>query len=135
MGAFTYALKDDLVDLAFGQVSYTPETNLQIALTTTVPTISTPGTEVTGGSYSRETVANNKTTWTSASGTGAISNAIAITFTAATASWGNVQGVEIYDNAGTTRLAFAALATAKTIDSGDTASFAIGDLDISFTGT
>jgi len=134
MGAFTNALKDDLIDQAFGQVAYTPETNLQIALTTTVPTLATPGTEVAGGSYARVSVANNKTTWTNAS-SGSLSNAIQIAFPTATASWGNVQGVEIYDNAGTTRLAFATLDTAKVIDTGDTASFAIGELDIEFIGT
>lgn len=134
MGAFTTVLKNAVLDLVFGQTPYTPETSVQIALTTTVPTLGTPGTEVSGGSYSRQTLDNNKTTW-SAAASGALSNAIAITFTTATASWGNVQGVEIYDAAGTTRLGFAALDTAKTIDSGDTASFAIGELDIELVGT
>ncbi len=134
MGAFTTTLKNAILDLVFGQTSYTPETSVQVALTTTAPTLGTPGTEVSGGSYARETVANNKTTWSSAA-SGALSNAIAITFAQATASWGTVVGVEIYDAAGTTRLAFATLSVSKTIDSGDTASFAIGELDLELAGT
>lgn len=134
MGAFTIVLKNAILDLVFGAQSYTPQTNFQVALTTTAPTLSTPGTEVTGGSYARQTIANNKTTFSNASA-GSLSNAIAITFATATASWGTVVGVELYDNAGTTRLAFATLTASKTIDNGDTASFAIGELDLELIGT
>jgi len=134
MGAFTYSLKNAVLDYLFGGTSLSAEASHQIALTTTAPTISAAGTEVSGGNYSRVTVTNNKTNWSAAS-SGLLANAVAINFPTANASWGTVVGIDIYDAAGTTRVAYATLSTSKAIGSGDTASFAIGELDINLIGT
>jgi hypothetical protein len=134
MGAFTYSLKNSILDFVFGATALSTEASHQIALTTTEPTISAAGTEVSGGSYARVTVTNNKTNWSAASN-GLLSNATAISFPTPTASWGTVVGVDIYNAAGTTRVAFATLTASKTIGSGDPVSFPIGDLDINLIGT
>ena len=54
-------------------------------------------TEVTGGSYAR--VATSGATWNAASGSApsTITNASAITFTTATANWGTVIAIGLYD--------------------------------------
>lgn len=97
-----------------------------VALYTVAPTDTTAGTEVTGGAYARKsTVAAD---W-AASAAGSIQNANVITFVAATASWGNVVAFGLMDalTAGN-MLIYATLTTAKTISSGDTASFPAGSI-------
>ena len=69
-----------------------------VALFTAVGTDAGAGfTEVSGGSYAR--VATTGATWNAASGTApsSTSNASAITFPQATASWGNVIACGLYD--------------------------------------
>jgi len=86
-----------------------------------------------GGSYARVTVDNDKTTWSAASG-GALSNAIVFTFPQATGDWGTITHFAIWDHATATAavnlIAHGALSTIKAIDNGDTARFAIGELDV-----
>ena len=110
--------------------AYTQPTNIFVALSTANPgddgaTIAEPA----GGSYARKSTAGAD--WSAAS-SGALSNSNAITFVEATASWGPITHFALYDalSAGN-MLAHGALTSAKTIDSGDTASFAAGDLDVS----
>jgi hypothetical protein len=75
-------------------------------------------------------VTNNGTNWPAASG-GAKSNGAAITFPQATASWGTVTHFGILDAATSGNLlCWGALSASKTIDAGDTPSFAAGELDI-----
>ena len=74
------------------------------------------GTEVSGGSYARTAA-----TFSTASGTsGSTSNSADITFPTATASWGTVTHIGIWNNsAGGDLLYHTALDSSKTIDSGD----------------
>jgi hypothetical protein len=86
--------------------------------------------EPAGGSYARVAVTNNATNWPAASG-GAKSNGTAIAFPQATASWGVITHFFCSDLAtGGNMLGHGSLTASKTIDSGDTLSFPIGDLDI-----
>lgn len=102
-----------------------------MALYTAAPTDAGGGTQCSGGSYARVAVTNNGTNWPSASG-GAKSNGAAITFPQATASWGVVTHFGIHSHITNDALiAWGALTASKTIDSGDTPSFAIGELDVS----
>jgi len=124
-------LELELLDQMLGALAYTAPATLYIGLYTVAPTDAGGGTEVTGGSYVRKSVTNNKTTWTAAAA-GAVSNAIEITFVGATASWGTVVAFGIFDAESAGNLLYwADLTTNKTIDSGDTAKFAVGDLNIS----
>jgi hypothetical protein len=91
------------------------------------PTDSNAGTEITGGSYVRQSV-TRATGWMSTGG--ATQNAADITFPEATADWGSVGAFALFDAAGTNMLYWGDLTTPKTINTGDTAKIAAGDIDI-----
>ena len=134
MGSFTEDLSNELLDHVFGNAAFTADSTLYVALSTT--TITDTGgnmTEPSGGSYARVAVTNNATNFPAAS-SGAKANGTAITFATATASWGTVIDFAIMSalTSGTMR-GYGTLTASKTIDSGDTASFAIGELDITLT--
>jgi hypothetical protein len=106
--------------------------NLYVALFTVTPSDSGGGTEVTGGSYARVTVASTLANWagtqstgstTASTGTGgATSNNAAITFPAPTADWGTVVAFGIFDNATSGNLlVWDALTASRTILNGDPA--------------
>lgn len=99
-----------------------------VALFTAVSSEETPSvTEVTGGSYAR---VNGAAAFPAAT-VGTCANDAAITFPAATASWGTVTYFGIYDASTAGNLLYVgAVSPSKTIDSGDTASFAIGALTV-----
>ena len=97
-----------------------------LALFTTDPTDAGTGTEVStsGTAYARQTVAF------SVSGDTA-TNTAAVEFPTATASYGTVSHVGVFDaSTGGNLIAHAALAAAKTIDTGDVLRLPTGDLDI-----
>jgi len=99
-----------------------------IALFTVAPTDSTTGTECSGGSYARVSVARGAG-WTSSGG--ATENASDITFPEATGSWGEVVAFAIMDaSSAGNMLYWGDLSAAKTINDGDTAKIPAGDLDI-----
>lgn len=128
--SFADFLENELLDQMFGALAYTAPATLYIALSTTTTTDVGGKTEPAGGSYARKAVTNNKTTWDTASG-GALANAIEIAFVTATASWGTITHFAIMDaSSGGNMLAHGALDTSKAVGDGDTAKFAIGDLDI-----
>jgi hypothetical protein len=133
-GSVTDAFEVDLLKAVTGQattiLTTTPLTNVFVALTTTTPTDSAAGTEVTGGSYARvQTVGS----WGAPSSpTSSVSNNAAITFPAPTANWGTVVAFELWSaSSAGTRLAWGTLTTNKTVNNGDAApSFAIAALTI-----
>jgi hypothetical protein len=117
-------------------------TNLYVGLFTVNPSDTGGGTEVTGGSYARVTVASSLANWagtqaaastTASTGTtGTTSNNGAITFPAPSANWGTVTGFGIFDavSAGNL-LIWGALTANKTVNNGDAApSFAAAALSI-----
>jgi len=123
-------LENELLDHVLGGGDYSRPATVYVALFTVAPSDSGGGTEVSGGSYARVAVTNNATNWPAASG-GAKSNGTEIAFPEATASWGTVVAFAIFDaETGGNMLYWADLTTSKSIDSGDTAKFAVGDLDI-----
>lgn len=117
-------IENQLLDALVGTASYTMTTPCKLALMTSNGNDSTPGTEVTGGSYSRQTIAFD------AASSGSISNNAVINFTGMPAA--TVVGIEIYDNAGTPkRLAYGSLTANKTTASGDTIQFGAGNITLS----
>lgn len=119
-----------LLDHVFGGADYVRPATVYVALFTVAPTDAGGGTEVTGGSYARVTVTNNATNWPAAAA-GAKSNGAIFTFATATANWGTVLAFGIFDAlAAGNLLIWGDLTTPKAINSGDTASFPIGDIDI-----
>lgn len=130
MGSFSDFWELEILDHVFGKGSYTPPTNIFIALSTADPTDSGGSiAEPSGGSYARKSTA--PADWDAAVA-GALDNANAITFVTATGSWGTISHFALFDAlTGGNMLAHGTLSTSKTIGSGDTASFAAGDLDVS----
>ena len=125
-GSFSDYLEDKLLKHAFTNTSYTPAATLYVGLYTAAPTDAGGGTQVTGGSYARVSVAFT------VSGTGTLcTNSAAVEFAAATASWGTIVAVGIFDaSTSGNLLAWADLAVNKTIESGDIFRIPTGDLDI-----
>ena len=137
-GSFSDFLELEVLDHVFGAAAYTAPVTIYVGLWTSALTDASTGAtagEVSGGSYARVAVTNNATNFPAASA-GAKSNGTAVTFPTATASWGTVTYVGLLDSvtlgAGNL-LAWADLTTSKTISSGDTASFAAGDIDFTLT--
>jgi hypothetical protein len=123
-------LELELLDHVLGNAAYSAPATVYVGLYTAAPTDAGGGTEVTGGSYARVAVTNNATNWPAAAA-GAKSNGTAITFPTATASWGTVLAFGIFDAVSAGNLLYwADLTVSKTVGDGDTAEFAIGDIDI-----
>ncbi|MEU1778117.1 hypothetical protein ABZ545_01365 [Streptomyces abikoensis] len=108
----TNTAENRALDWLMGNTTTAPTTPLKLALVTVNGSDSTAGTEVTGGSYARKTVACN------ASVNGATSNSADIVFTGMPAC--TVVGVEIWDSAGTPiRWWWGALDASRTVAAGD----------------
>ena len=119
-------LENKILEHTLKNTAYTSPTNVYISLHTADVTDAGNGAEVSGGSYARTAA-----TFGSAS-SGAISNSAAVNFAAATASWGTVTHFGVWDASTSGNLLYhGALTASKTVASGDTLSFAIGDIDIS----
>jgi hypothetical protein len=128
MGGFADYLESEILNHIFGKGSYTPPT-IYVALSTADPLDDASGLAEPGGNgYARaQTSASD---WNTASG-GSVDNANDITFPQANGSWGTITHFALFDAAtGGNMLAHGALSQSKAIDSGDTARFEAGDLDV-----
>lgn len=124
MSAFSNYLETAILDHVFGGVSYSAPATLYLALYTVAPDDTGGGTEVSGGSYARQTVAFT------VSGDTASNNA-AVEFPTATGTWGTVVAVGVFDALTSGNLlAYGNLTASKTIASGDVFRVPSGDLDI-----
>ena len=97
-----------------------------VALFTTATSDAGGGTEVStsGTAYSRQAISFTVTNDTA-------TNSSTITFSAATANWGSIGWVAIYDaSTGGNQLFHGAVTTAKTIESGDTFQISSSNLTI-----
>jgi hypothetical protein len=124
MGKTDYA-ENKVLDHMTGKAAW-PAVTAYLGLFTAAPTDAGGGTEVSGGSYARKATAAGD--WAAAAG-GSTSNVNVLSFPAASAPWGTVTHFGLFDAATAGNLlAYGALTNAKTIGSGDTASFAAGAL-------
>lgn len=122
--SFSNYLENKVLLHVFGATAYTAPTTLYCALFTSDPGEAGTGTEVSGGSYARQTIAFTVT------GSQA-SNTAAVEFPTATASWGTITYAAVYDAvSGGNLLASGALTTSKAIASGDVLRIPAGDFDI-----
>ena len=132
MGSFGDYLENAVLNHIFMGTPYSQPSNIFVALSTTNPTDSGGSIAEPGGGTNYARKSTSSSDWDAASG-GALDNANAITFVEASGtSWGTLTHFALYDalTAGN-MLAHGALSSSKTIESGDTASFAAGDLDVS----
>jgi len=128
MAAMTDYLEGKLVDHILRNVAFTSPTTVYVALFTDATTDASGGTEVTGGSYVRQSVAFD------ACGTDGITdNTSDVTFPTATADWGTVTNFAVYDaDTSGNMMIHGELTSSKAVGDGDTFKFAAGDLDITF---
>src|SRR5574341_928044 len=94
--AMTTFLANEIIDHVFSAATYTAPATTNTALYTAAPSDAGGGTEVTGGSYARVSKTNNATEWPAAVG-GSKSNGTAHNFGTATADWGTVTHVGVFD--------------------------------------
>ena len=129
-GSKSNYLENKLLDHVLGNTAYSAPATIYVALYTVAPTDAGGGTEVSGGSYARVALANNTANWPNASG-GLKSNGTVIEFATATANWGTIVAAALFDAlTGGNILYWGTLVENKTVDSGGTFRFNIGDFDI-----
>jgi hypothetical protein len=124
--SFSNYLETELLDHIFTNSAYTSPTTVYVSLHTANPDEDGSGAEVStsGTGYARQAGSF------SVSGNTATTSA-AVEYATATASYGTVTHVGIYDaSTGGNLLAYAALTTSKSIASGDVFRIPAGDLDI-----
>ena len=123
-GNLTNYLENKLLDHFLGTTAYTMPNPVYVALFTVAPGDAGGGTEVTGGSYARQTAAF------SAASSGATSNSGNIDFTGMPAA--TTVAIALFDaSTSGNMLVHGTLTTNKQTDAGDTLRIATGDLDIS----
>ncbi len=124
-------LEDTILEMVLNSVAYSEPASVYIALFTAAPSDSGGGTEVTGGSYARVQVTAGFTVSGVATRGG---NTSAITFPTATANWGVVTHVGLFDaSSGGNLLFHGALTSSRTVESGDTFEFAADALGVTLT--
>jgi len=122
--SFSNTFENRVLTWVFTTGSATRPTSWHVALFTSNPAEDGSGTEVSGGGYARQsatfTVTGNAAT-----------NSAALEYPVATASYGTVTHVGVYDaSTGGNLIAYAALTSSKAIDTGDVLRIPAGDLDI-----
>jgi hypothetical protein len=122
--SFSNTYETNVLTYTFTTGAVTRPTAWYIGLFTDNPGEAQGGTEVSGGSYVREAV-----TFT-VSGDLA-TNGAAVEWPVATATWGTITHIAVYDaSTSGNQIAYAPLTNAKTIASGDVLRIPAGDLDI-----
>ena len=125
MAEMSNFLENALINATLRNTSYTSPATVYVALYTTDPTDADSGTEVSGGSYARQSV-----TFAAPSNGTSASNAD-VTFPQATAGWGTVAYIGIRDASTAGNLLYHTPLTAtKTIDTGDIFKIASGSLTV-----
>lgn len=141
MAAMTNYLENKLVDHIFRNTSFTMPAELHMSLHSSDPG-ETGANEISGNSYARAQLDPSVSNWKSTNGTtsgassgtgGQTSNAVVITFPTPTGSWGTVTHFAIWDAATSGNpLVYGVLTISKTIDQGDTVTFGVDALTVTF---
>lgn len=124
-----------LLNALFNAAAYSFPTTLYLSFFTVAPTISSTGTEASGGSYARATVVCNTTNWPTISGsTTTISLGALVDFAQATGDWSsasNMVAAGIHDALSSGHLYyFGSLAQNKPVFNGDIAFFPIAGVTV-----
>ena len=125
MSEMSNYLENALVNGTLRGTTYTAPTTTYLALYTSDPTDADVGSEVSGGSYTRQSITFG------APSNGTSTNSAAIEFAQATADWGIVSHVGIRDAAsGGNLLYHTPLDASKTINTGDVFKITSGNLSV-----
>lgn len=127
-----------MLDQALSAVTFTPPATLYLALSTSSFSTSATGSVMnevsfSGTAYARVAIVANLTNFPAASGSNPAtkSNGTVFTFPTATASWGTILSAYLCDaSTGGSILYGADLTASKVIQTGDTATYAVGALTI-----
>ena len=128
MSAASDYLENKVLDHVLGGTTYTRPTNIYVGLWTADDGLEsgTVTSEVSGGSYARQTITFD------AAAAGSADSAATVTFPTATANWGTITHVALMDaSTGGNVLFHGSVTTSKTIESGDTFQISAGNLTIS----
>jgi len=138
-GSMSDYLEAKLLDHVLGNTAYTAPATIYVALLTDTNTATQRDagtvTEVTtsGTAYARQALTNNVTNWPNASGTAPTSkaNGTAVVFPVATANYGTVQAIGLYDaSTSGNLLAWADLAAAQVVNTGNQIDFAVSGITV-----
>lgn len=126
MSIKTDYLEGKFIEHALRNVTYTSPTSVFAALLTAVANAETGAvTEVSGGSYARQAVVFG------AQSGGVCTNSVAVTYPTASANWGTVTHLAIYDLVtGGNAMYILSLTSSQGVNTGQTASFAVGAISI-----
>lgn len=114
-----------LVEHLLGVASFTMPSTIYLALYTSDPTDANSGTELSGSGYARQTI----TFGTHSNGTSL--NTSAETFTASGGNFGTITHIGLLDaSTSGNLLCFGALAVSKTVNDGESISFAVGSISV-----
>lgn len=126
MAALSTTLINALLNATLRNLAYVPPATVYVALFTIAPTAGGGGTEVAGGAYARQPA-----TFAAPSG-GQVANGADIVFPVATAAWGTIVAVAIFDAAAAgTMLYFGPLSANTAIGINDQPKFIAGQLAVS----
>ena len=120
-------LENAILNATLNATNYTAPVAPYVSLHTADPTDAGTGAELSGNAYTRQSAS-----FATASGTGgSVSTDADITFSAATADWGTVSHIGVWDaSTGGNLLYHTALDSSKTIDTGDIFKITSGNLTV-----
>ena len=127
MAEMSNYLENAMLNATLNNTAFTTVATPYISLHTADPTDDGSGAEVSGGSYARTSAS-----FATASGTGgSVATDADVTFPTATASWGTVTHIGIWDASSSGNLLYhTPLDASKTIDSGDIFKITSGNLTV-----
>ena len=118
-------LENALVNATLRATTFTSPATVYVGLYTADPTDAGTGTEVSGGSYARQSVTFG------APSNGVSTNSAAVEFPQCTSTWGTVSHIGILDASTSGNLYYhTALDSSKLIETGDVFKIAIGNLSV-----
>lgn len=125
MAEISNYLENALINVTLRATAFTAPTTIYVALYTTDPTDADTGTEVSGGSYARQSVTF------AAPSNGASASNVLVTFPTASGSWGTVTHIGLRDALTAGNLLYhTPLDASKTIGSGDVFQITSGSLTV-----
>ena len=125
MAAMSNYLENALINATLRNTAYSSPATVYVGLFTSDPTDAGSGTEVSGGSYARKSMAFD------APSNGASTNSAAVEFDQATGNWGTITHFAIFDALTTGNMLYhGALTTSKTIETGDVFKFAAASVTV-----
>jgi len=125
MAEMSNYLENALINATLRNTSYTSPTTVYVALYTSDPTDADTGTEISGGSYARQSVTFG------APSNGVSTNSSSVTFPTATGNWGTITHIGLRDALTAGNLLYhTPLDASKTVNTSDVFTIASGNLSV-----